>query len=83
MIGTSVIKEFNEELKHFRMAFSEINDYPNNLVCKVVKLEIKILEVANTHDIKIQKMQIMLPLWWGERQQINNKNEETFEEIAT
>ena len=41
MIGTSVIKEFNEELKHFRMAFSEINDYPNNLVCKVVKLEIQ------------------------------------------
>ena len=23
------------------MAFSEINDYPNNLVCKVVKLEIQ------------------------------------------
>ena len=40
MIGTSVTKEFNEELKHFRMVFSEINDYPNNLVL-VLKLEIQ------------------------------------------
>ena len=42
-----------------------------------------ILEVANAHDIEIQKMQIMLPLWWEERQQINNKNEETLEEMVT